>query len=194
MTPRLLKVMKEHFASYRFASYGGVRPIHVFHHTETRAKNVGGRRIKSMRGGWNFACERAEVSGVRQHDLRHRRITTWLADGKNPVHVKEAVGHADLQTTMGYTHLAKEHLRSLVEDRTGVVHLRGAREAPPGRAPGGGRRLRSPSSTKTDKRVGASRGVGPLVVGRQGWFRADVGQDVGQDPIEPVSPPPPPLS
>ena len=44
------------------------------------------------------------------------RITTWIAEGKHPVHVKEAVGHADLQTTMKYTHLAKEHLRSLVDD------------------------------------------------------------------------------
>ena len=54
--------------------------------------------------------------GFRQHDLRHRRITTWLAEEKHPVHVKEAVGHADLQTTMIYTHLAKEHLRSLVDE------------------------------------------------------------------------------
>ena len=29
--------------------------------------------------------------------------------------MKEAVGHADLRTTMGYAHLAKEHLRVLVE-------------------------------------------------------------------------------
>ncbi len=47
---------------------------------------------------------------------RHRRVTTWLAEGKNPVHVKEALGHADLATTMGYTHLAKEHLRGLVDE------------------------------------------------------------------------------
>ncbi len=48
---------------------------------------------------------------------------TWLAEGKNPVHVKEAMGHADLATTMGYTHLAKEHLRALVEQepRPGAV-------------------------------------------------------------------------
>ena len=53
---------------------------------------------------------------LHQHDLRHRRATTWLAEGKNLVHVKEALGHADLRTTMGYTHLAREHLRSLVDD------------------------------------------------------------------------------
>jgi site-specific recombinase XerD len=48
------------------------------------------------------------------HDLRHRRATAWLAEGRSPVLVKEALGHADLRTTMGYTHLAKEHLRALV--------------------------------------------------------------------------------
>ncbi len=57
-------------------------------------------------------------------DLRHRRVTTWLAEGKNPVHVKEAMGHADLATTMGYTHLAKEHLRSLVEQEPKREELR----------------------------------------------------------------------
>ena len=60
---------------------------------------------------------------LHQHDLRHRRATTWLADGKNPVHVKEALGHADLRTTMGYTHLVKEHLRSLVNDAKGDAIL-----------------------------------------------------------------------
>jgi site-specific recombinase XerD len=51
---------------------------------------------------------------MHQHDLRHRRVTTWLASGGNPVHVKEAVGHSDLATTMKYTHLAREHLKALV--------------------------------------------------------------------------------
>jgi site-specific recombinase XerD len=32
------------------------------------------------------------------------------------VKVKEAVGHSDLRTTMSYTHLAREHLRSLVAE------------------------------------------------------------------------------
>ncbi len=51
-------------------------------------------------------------------------MTTWLAEGKNPVHVKEAMGHADLATTMGYTHLAREHLRSLVEQEPKREELR----------------------------------------------------------------------
>ena len=33
-----------------------------------------------------------------------------------PVHIWEAVGHADLPTTMAYTYLASEHLRGLVDE------------------------------------------------------------------------------
>ncbi len=40
------------------------------------------------------------------------------------MHVKEAMGHADLATTMGCTHLAKEHLRSLVEQEPKREELR----------------------------------------------------------------------
>jgi site-specific recombinase XerD len=42
-------------------------------------------------------------------------VTTWLAEGRVVVKVKEAMGHADLRTTMGYTPLAGEHLKALVE-------------------------------------------------------------------------------
>ena len=51
------------------------------------------------------------------HDLRRRRATTWLATGQSPALVKEALGHADLRTTVHYMHLAKQHLRALVEPR-----------------------------------------------------------------------------
>ncbi len=67
--------------------------------------------------GFNTAARRAKLpASLVQHDLRHTRITRWLADGKNPVHVKEAVGHADLRMTMASTHLVREHLRVLVEE------------------------------------------------------------------------------
>jgi site-specific recombinase XerD len=74
-----------------------------------------------IRGGGNAVVIGLDMSASA---LRHRRVTTWLAEGKNPVHVKEALGHADLATTMGYTHLAREHLRSLVETEPKREELR----------------------------------------------------------------------
>lgn len=117
LTPRLKAALQEHFALFRFATYNASPTQWVFHHVTTRRHAKAGQRIGQMRTAFGNAAARAKLpEDLRQHDLRHRRVTTWLAAGANPVHVKEAVGHADLRTTMGYTHLAREHLRSLVDD------------------------------------------------------------------------------
>jgi site-specific recombinase XerD len=42
-------------------------------------------------------------------------VTKWLAEGRSAVLVRDAMGHADLETTMNYTHLAREHLTALVD-------------------------------------------------------------------------------
>ena len=116
MTPRLKAAMQAHFARYRFAIYKGKRTDWVFHHDRDHHKCRAGERIKSLYHGFKAAAKRAKLSpALRQHDLRHRRVTTWLAAGASPVLVKEAMGHADLRTTMSYTHMAREHLRALVE-------------------------------------------------------------------------------
>ncbi|HEX2095178.1 MAG TPA: tyrosine-type recombinase/integrase [Longimicrobiaceae bacterium] len=116
LTPRLEAALREHFATYRLASYDGRRPEYVFHYTRTARRAKAGERIRSFRSGMTKAIAAAELpEGFRVHDLRHRRVTTWLTEGKNPVHVKETMGHSDLRTTMGYTHLLPDHLRALVE-------------------------------------------------------------------------------
>ena len=111
MTPKLVAAYRAHFAAYRFAGSPW-----VFHHLTTGRRHVAGERIHSLRTAFAGAAARAKLpAGLHQHDLRHRRVTAWLAEGKNPVHVKEAVGHSDPRTTMAYTHLSREHLRSLVD-------------------------------------------------------------------------------
>ena len=118
--PRLRQALREHFARFRFASYDGIRTPWVFHHDQNRRHAKAGERLKSLRGGFDRAVQRAGLPlELHQHDLRHRRVTKWLAEGANPVLVKEAVGHSDLRTTMGYTHLAREHLRALITSQPG---------------------------------------------------------------------------
>src|SRR5690606_23639056 len=93
MSRRLQEAFREHFARYRFATYDGRRPEWVFHHTTTRRHHRAGDRITSMRRAFKAAARRAGLPPrFGQHDLRHWRITAWLAQGQNPVHVKEAVG------------------------------------------------------------------------------------------------------
>jgi site-specific recombinase XerD len=114
MTPRLHEAMREHFARRRLAGSQW-----VFHHERDRRGGKAGERVKSFRTAFDSAQKVAGIpDAFHRHDLRHRRVTTWLAQGANPVHVREAMGHSDLRTTMGYTHLSKEHLRGLVESST----------------------------------------------------------------------------
>lgn len=127
MTSRFAQAMPEHFAAFRFARYRGQPTPWVFHHATTRRHHKAGERIKSLRGSLTNASKRAKLpEDFRPHDLRHRRVTTWLAEGRDvvKVKVKEALGHADLRTTMGYTHLAREHLTSLVSDTPDADTLR----------------------------------------------------------------------
>jgi integrase/recombinase XerD len=114
ITPRLATALKDHFAAFRF----GGSPW-VFHHERARRQAKAGDRIGSLRHAFVKAATRAKLPpALHQHDLRHRRVTSWLAEGRDVVHVKEAMGHSDLRTTMGYTHLAREHLRSLTAPAT----------------------------------------------------------------------------
>jgi integrase len=130
MTPRLSVAMREHFARYRFAQYDGQRTPWVFHHGLTRRHHAAGDRIKSLHSGFHAAAQRAKLPAeFHQHDLRHRRVTTWLAEGKSAALVKEAMGHSDLRVTMGYSHLSKEHLRALVAPTVGVQRRDAVKEA-----------------------------------------------------------------
>lgn len=121
LTKRLEGALREHAARFRMATYDGKRTPWIFHHTHTRRKAKPGDRMGSLRRSFSSAAERAGLpDGFVKHDLRHRRVTSWLAEGKSPALVKEAMGHSDLRTTMGYMHLAKTHLRALVEDNRGT--------------------------------------------------------------------------
>jgi integrase len=46
---------------------------------------------------------RAELSGIRLHDLRHTAPTLWLTAGESIYFVKEQLGHAEIQTTINLT-------------------------------------------------------------------------------------------
>jgi integrase len=116
LTDRLRDALQDHAARHRLKTYGGRRSPYLFHQVTGKAARHG-ERIKSLRKAFDNAVRRAGLPAeLRVHDLRHARATSWLAEGRNAVHVKEALGHADLATTMRYTHLLPVHLRALVSD------------------------------------------------------------------------------
>lgn len=122
MTRRLRDAMREHFARFRLVTYEGERSPWIFHHRRRRRGAAAGERVKDYRTSFDTAAERAKLpDGFRRHDLRHRRVTTWLGEGKSPALVQEAMGHSDPRVTAAYTHLSREHLLDLVEDEDPAV-------------------------------------------------------------------------
>jgi len=118
LTRRLRAALQDHMRTFRLATYGGERTEWVFHHTRTIRNAIAGRRITSLRGAFNAAAGRAGLPpDLVQHDLRHRRATTWLREGK-PMHlVSKALGHSTIQVTDSfYSHLVAEDLRVLVAE------------------------------------------------------------------------------
>jgi integrase len=114
----LAKTLQDHAARFRMMTYGDAgRSPWVFHHITTHRKVTAGDRVRSFRAAIESAAKTAKLpDDWRIHDLRHRRVTEWLAAGKSPALVQLAVGHANISTTMQYSHLVADHLRSLVDD------------------------------------------------------------------------------
>lgn len=119
MAPRLRQAFRDHMARYRFKTYHGSRTPWVFHHEIDRRNAEAGDRLGGLRRAFYGAAKRAKLpSDLRQHDLRHRRVTVWLAEGK-PAHiVQKAMGHSDLRTTLEYEHMVDDDLLQLVEAPT----------------------------------------------------------------------------
>ncbi|UFJ41709.1 site-specific integrase [Brevibacillus humidisoli] len=60
----------------------------------------------NIRRAFNTAIEKANVSKIRFHDLRHTHATLLLKQGANPKIVAERLGHADTRITLDtYSHL-----------------------------------------------------------------------------------------
>lgn len=62
---------------------------------------------------------RAELLGIKKrvycHLFRHTVITQWIKDGHSIAKIARIVGHSDLETTNGYTHLIIDDLVEVVE-------------------------------------------------------------------------------
>ena len=58
----------------------------------------------SLTKGWNRCTKRANVSGVRFHDLRHEAVSRLFDRGLTPIEVAKISGHRTLSMLMRYSH------------------------------------------------------------------------------------------
>ena len=73
-----------------------------------------GAPIGSIKTAFRHACQRANISDFRFHDLRHT-CAAWLVQAGVPMaEVRDVLGHCTLKMTERYAHLAPENLRNAV--------------------------------------------------------------------------------
>ncbi|MFQ6070019.1 MAG: tyrosine-type recombinase/integrase [Candidatus Aminicenantales bacterium] len=73
------------------------------------------RSVKTVRGSFVMACNRAGIKGLRFHDLRHTVGSRLISKGADPVSVKNILGHANLKTTEIYLHSSLKQMREAVD-------------------------------------------------------------------------------
>jgi integrase len=79
---------------------------------------------------WRPATRRAELDGLRIHDLRHTAVALWIAVGANPKQVAARAGHTSVSFTLDrYGHLYPEADTAL-RDRLDSLYVAGEQAGP----------------------------------------------------------------
>jgi integrase len=74
-----------------------------------------GRPYGSIKTVWTSCREKAGVQNARIHDIRHKAVTDMARAGVPVQKIKQAVGHRQIATTEGYTHLTVEFTREALD-------------------------------------------------------------------------------
>lgn len=78
-----------------------------------------GKPYADTKKAFKGACDRAEVKGLRFHDLRHTYASRLVANGVDIITVKELLGHSKVAMTERYTHSNDERKKRAAE----LLHL-----------------------------------------------------------------------
>lgn len=65
----------------------------------------GDKPYVNLRKSWVQICERAKITGVRLHDLRHTVASVAVGQGASLPLIGKLLGHTQAQTTMRYAHI-----------------------------------------------------------------------------------------
>lgn len=74
-----------------------------------------GEMLWAVRSAFLRACKRANLQGLRFHDLRHTFATRLVTAGIDLVTVQRLLGHQNIQMTMRYSHPGSEEIRRAVK-------------------------------------------------------------------------------
>jgi integrase len=81
---------------------------------EALPRSISGRVIpihpEALKGLWHRATRRADITGLRFHDLRHEATTRFFEKGLGVMEVAAITGHKDLRMLQRYVQLRPEDL------------------------------------------------------------------------------------
>jgi integrase len=76
--------------------------------------NADGGRLGWIQKGFRNARERAGLSDLHFHDLRHTFASQWMMHGGDLYALKEILGHKSIQMTQRYAHLSPAYKQAMV--------------------------------------------------------------------------------
>ena len=68
-----------------------------------------GGRLENVNTSWGTILNKSKIKSFRWHDMRHDFASKLVMEGAALNTVRELCGHADLNTTLRYAHLAEDH-------------------------------------------------------------------------------------
>jgi len=74
-----------------------------------------GGRLNDVKKSWASLLETGQIKNFRWHDMRHDFASKLVMKGVPLNTVRELCGHADLNTTLRYAHLAPDHKADAIE-------------------------------------------------------------------------------
>ena len=69
---------------------------------------IRGRPMRNLNDPWEIVCERAGLTDLRIHDIRHAYASRALALGESLPMIGRLIGHSEVETTARYAHLARD--------------------------------------------------------------------------------------
>lgn len=106
--------------SYRAIEVLSTIPNHI---KSKRVFWIWPQKPDAISGAWKPALERAGITNLRFHDLRHEATSQFFEKGLNVLEVAAITGHKSIQMLKRYTHIKPESLINKLDSRSSAVKI-----------------------------------------------------------------------